>query len=164
MMKWMRGSVEDERGKCVVLYRWYRGKYDKEVSFRERKSRSAVSWKYFVIFPCALVVQLIALMVCAFSPRNLLNGPRLSTGVFYSIGALLVAEYVMYMFVMTNKQRAQATANACLRHRLCPGCGYSIRDLPTDELDCVICPECDSVWKLSRPIGSPGAANTVRCP
>lgn len=51
-------------------------------------------------------------------------------------------------FLIVRAERLRTLARVMLRHRCCPHCGYSLRELPREDDGVTACPECGSVWRL----------------
>ncbi len=75
---------------------------------------------------------------------------------------VLKSEFAIYLplvigafagrLILARRRHGRRVLQLLLKHRLCPHCGYDLRDLPVDPDDgATICPECGCAWRLSEP-------------
>ena len=65
--------------------------------------------------------------------------------------SIVVSTILWFVTLSWVRQRKFAKiATIHLQHGKCAGCGYALRDLPTEDDACIVCPECSAAWKAER--------------
>lgn len=70
------------------------------------------------------------------------------TSEFWIYLPLVICLFIVPL-MMAKRRHRDRVWQVLLKHRMCPHCGYDIRELPTDPTDgATVCPECGCAWKL----------------
>ncbi|MEM7229799.1 MAG: zinc ribbon domain-containing protein [Planctomycetota bacterium] len=56
---------------------------------------------------------------------------------------------VVIPFIIIRAERMRTLARVMLSHRLCPHCGYDLRDREVEDDGATVCSECGSAWNLA---------------
>ena len=81
------------------------------------------------------------------SLQNTLLGHLLIPFVF----SIVISTLIWFITLTWVRQRKfSKIAGIHLKHGHCAGCGYELRDLPTENDGCVVCPECNAAWNADR--------------
>jgi len=92
-----------------------------------------------------------ALWTVLFLPFTPLKGSLLGNFLIPMIASIAVSTIIWFASLTWIRQRMfSRIADIHLEHGKCAGCGYELRDLPTENDGCVVCPECNAAWNADR--------------
>lgn len=139
----MRGIVQDDTGKKVVLFRWYQRR---DTVLSDEGDRG---WDTSASRPVRRVLAILLFSHSGLFFWFAMSGQKSRSWLLGLSSVVVFVGMIVFYFVLRNKDRARDTGRACLISGWCPGCGYSVTDLAPDERGLIVCPECEAAWKLS---------------
>jgi hypothetical protein len=92
------------------------------------------------------VCLVIAVTIVGVRLSNGTMGGRRAAQSLVPFGAIIVCFHGSWM--ATKRARTSRITEAMLGCRRCPHCGYDLSDLPAEDDDATVCPECGSAWRL----------------
>ncbi len=87
----------------------------------------------------------------AIMPLTNLKNTLLGHLVIPFVLSIVVSTFLWFVSLSWVRQRKfSKIAGIHLLHGKCAACGYELKDLPTEDDACIVCPECNAAWKAER--------------
>ena len=152
-MNFLRGTVEDSRGRMVGLIEPTRTSLD---SNRRRALPPAIRQELFLRTLRRSVFVAVVIILVAGAMRILVFHSISRMGILFTmplpLAVGLVVPLLFYPLVNSNRlgalQWRRDVRDAAIRNRLCATCLYALEQVPPGSDGLTACPECGSAWRL----------------
>ena len=159
-------TIEDARGRRIDLFNGLSWNAAREMlSKEERKAFNEIMKEDFFgkkypypivrftinIIGIGVMFYFIYWVASSFPRFGLLNTPYAWIGIVF--GFVVFASFFASFFARTRLRMKSLNADrpyaiTMIGFERCPGCLYSLAELPTETDGCTVCPECGGAWEL----------------
>ena len=102
--------------------------------------------RFVIIIVCAIVVLAVIGQVAIIATGDK-NALRTLTKPYFFLPVILG---MVLPFIIIRAERMKKLKRVMLGHRLCPHCGYDLRNRPVEDDGATVCSECGSAWNLNE--------------
>ncbi|MCA9280078.1 MAG: hypothetical protein H6815_12480 [Phycisphaeraceae bacterium] len=143
-MKWFRGKVYDDTGKPVTLYRSLRSADWVHAGIKSPSSGKGRRWPVYVDVLIALGVAGPACVLAV------VTGEYMVVLLMAIVPVCFVLVVMSPVAIVSNRMNTGRIRTKCLHESICPSCGYSLAEVPANEANLTVCPECGAAWRLQE--------------